>query len=66
KYTNYTLDRERIGVSGTVEYKPSDDSRFYFRGLWSRFTEDEYRQRRPSSSGRSRATGRISGSTRPT
>lgn len=45
KYTNYTLDRERIGVSGTVEYRPADDSRFYFRGLWSRFTEDEYRQR---------------------
>lgn len=45
KYTSYTLDRERIGVSGALEYKPSDDSRFYFRGLWSRFTEDEYRQR---------------------
>lgn len=45
KYTNYTLERERIGVSGAVEYRPEEGSRFYFRGLWSRFTENEYRQR---------------------
>lgn len=45
KYTNYTLERERIGVSGALEYRPQEGSRFYFRGLWSRFTENEYRQR---------------------
>ncbi|MFZ5719854.1 MAG: TonB-dependent receptor [Pseudomonadota bacterium] len=45
KYTNYELERERIGVSGGVEYRPSDQDRFFLRGLWSRFTEDEYRQR---------------------
>ena len=45
KYTNYTIKRERIGVSGALEYRPGDDDRFYLRGLYSRFTEDEHRQR---------------------
>ncbi|MBL8771032.1 MAG: TonB-dependent receptor [Phenylobacterium sp.] len=45
KFTNYTLERERIGVSGAVEWRPSDDDRVFFRGLYSRFTENEYRQR---------------------
>lgn len=45
KSTNYELERERIGVSGALEYRPGDQDRFFLRGLWSRFTEDEYRQR---------------------
>ena len=45
KYTNYRLERERIGASGAIEYRPGDQDRFFLRGLYSRFTEDEYRQR---------------------
>lgn len=45
KYTNYNLKRERIGASGAIEFRPTDQDKFYIRGLYSRFTEDEYRQR---------------------
>jgi len=45
KYTNYRLKRERIGVSGALEFRPTDEDKFYLRGLYSKFTEDEYRQR---------------------
>jgi len=45
KYTNYTIKRERVGVSGALEYRPGDDDLFFLRGLYSRFTEDEHRQR---------------------
>ncbi len=45
KFTSYNLKRERIGVSGALEFRPTDDDKLYVRGLWSRFTEDEYRQR---------------------
>lgn len=45
KYTNYTIERKRRGVSGTLEFRPTDADRFYLRGLYSKFTEDEHRQR---------------------
>lgn len=45
KYTTYDLERERVGVSGSLEYRPGDADRLYLRGVYSKFTEDEYRQR---------------------
>ena len=45
KYTNYNLERERIGASGALEFRPTDQDRYFLRGLFSRFTENEYRQR---------------------
>jgi TonB-dependent receptor len=45
KYTDYELKRERIGATGSFDWRPSDDHQFFLRGLYSRFTEDEYRQR---------------------
>jgi len=45
KYTNYQIKRERIGVSGALEFRPTDTDKFYLRGLYSKFTEDEHRQR---------------------
>lgn len=45
KYTDYSLSRERIGASGSFDFRPSDAHQFYVRGLYSKFTEDEYRQR---------------------
>jgi len=45
KYTDYSLKRERIGATGSLDWRPSDDHQFYIRGIYSKFTEDEYRQR---------------------
>lgn len=45
KYTDYSLKRERIGATGSFDWRPSDDHQFYLRGIYSKFTEDEYRQR---------------------
>lgn len=45
KYTTYDLDRERLGFSGALEFKPTDDDHFHLRGVYSKFKEDEYRQR---------------------
>lgn len=45
KYTNYQIKRERIGLSGALEFRPTDDDKLFARGLYSRFKEDEFRQR---------------------
>jgi TonB-dependent receptor len=45
KATNYTIERERQGVSAALDFRPTDDDRYYLRGLYSQFTEDEHRQR---------------------
>lgn len=45
KFTNYTIERERQGLSGALDFRPTPDDRYYLRGLYSRFTEDEHRQR---------------------
>lgn len=44
KYTDYRLSRERIGAAGSLDWR-SGGTQLYFRGVYSRFTEDEYRQR---------------------
>lgn len=45
KHTDYSLKRERIGAAGSLDFRPNDDHQFYLRGIYSKFTEDEYRQR---------------------
>ncbi len=45
KFTDYSLERERIGATGSLDWRPNDDHQIYLRGLYSRFTENEYRQR---------------------
>lgn len=45
KFTDYELERERIGATGSFDWRPNDDHQFYLRGLYSKFTENEYRQR---------------------
>lgn len=45
KYTDYSLKRERIGATGSLDWRPGENHQFYLRGIYSRFTEDEYRQR---------------------
>lgn len=45
KYTEYSLDRKRIGVTGAFDWHPSDHQTFYVRGLYSKFIENEIRAR---------------------
>ncbi|QNG46554.1 TonB-dependent receptor [Sphingobium yanoikuyae] len=44
KYTDYRLKRERIGAAGSLDWH-GDRVQLYVRGVYSKFTEDEYRQR---------------------
>lgn len=44
KYTDYRLRRERIGISGSLDWR-SGGTQLYVRGIYSKFSEDEYRQR---------------------
>jgi TonB-dependent receptor len=45
KYTEYSLDRHRIGATGAFDWRPNDHQSFYIRGVYSKFTEDEVRPR---------------------
>jgi TonB-dependent receptor len=45
KYTTYELDRQRLGVNGAVEYRPTDQDKLYVRAFYSSLKEHEYRQR---------------------
>lgn len=45
KYTDYELERERIGAVASLDWRSGDGAQLYARGLYSKFTEDEYRQR---------------------
>lgn len=44
KFSEYEIKRERIGVTGSIDWRPGP-TQLWVRGLYSRFTEDEYRQR---------------------
>ncbi|TQV81362.1 TonB-dependent receptor [Exilibacterium tricleocarpae] len=41
----YTLERIRTGVNAQVEWRPTDADRYYARAFFSRFEEEEVRQR---------------------
>ena len=45
KYTDYELKRERIGTVASFDWRSPGGAQLYVRGLYSKFTEDEYRQR---------------------
>ncbi|QNA84357.1 TonB-dependent receptor [Sphingomonas sp. So64.6b] len=45
KYTEYSLDRRRLGATGSFDWRPSDTQTFYIRGIYSKFIEDEIRPR---------------------
>ena len=44
KYSQYLVDRKRLGLAGSFDWR-RDNTQLYVRGVYSRFTEDEYRQR---------------------
>ena len=45
KYTEYSLDRQRISATGSFDWRASDTQTFFVRGVYSRFTENEIRPR---------------------
>jgi TonB-dependent receptor len=45
KFTDYSLERERLGATGSFDFRPGGNHEFYIRGIYSKFAEDEYRQR---------------------
>lgn len=44
-FKDYDTRRERIALTGMGEWRPSDETRAWLRGSYSRFTDDEYRNR---------------------
>ena len=45
KFTEYSLDRQRISATGSFDWHPHDGQTLYARGVYSRFVEDEVRPR---------------------
>jgi len=45
KYTEYSLDRRRIGASASFDWHPNEHQTFFVRGVYSKFIEDEIRGR---------------------
>lgn len=43
EFKDYDTRRERIAVTGALEFRPTDRDSYALRGAWSRFTDDEFR-----------------------
>lgn len=44
-FKDYDTVRERLAVTGNVEYRPNDDTSVYVNSTWSRYVDDEWRNR---------------------
>ena len=42
---NYSLARERMGITGNLDYKLNENSKLYVRTMWNRYTDFEERDR---------------------
>ncbi len=42
---NYNLSRERMGITGNLDYKLNANSKLYVRTMWNRYTDFEERDR---------------------
>ncbi len=42
---DYVIDRKRIGISATLDYRLDDFSHMYFRGIVNEYSDQEYRRR---------------------
>lgn len=42
---DYTINRERLGLSGTLDHRPSDSAELRFNAVWNEFGDQEYRRR---------------------
>jgi TonB-dependent receptor len=45
QYREYNLTRERFSALTNLEFKPSEENQYFLRGLYSSFTDHEYRHR---------------------
>jgi TonB-dependent receptor len=43
EFKDYNTRRERLSMTGALEYRPNALNRFYLRGAWARRTDDEFR-----------------------
>ncbi|MFN3535990.1 MAG: TonB-dependent receptor [Brevundimonas sp.] len=43
EFKDYNTRRERLSMTGALEYRPNALNRFYLRGTWARRTDDEFR-----------------------
>lgn len=43
EFKDYETRRERLSVTGALEYRPDALNRFFLRGTWARRTDDEFR-----------------------
>jgi TonB-dependent receptor len=41
---DYTIQRERYGITGDLDYRASDGSTYYLRGLWTNYIDTEDRR----------------------
>ncbi len=44
QFRDYFVERERTGLNGTLEFRPSDTARFWVRGTYNDFRDTEDRQ----------------------
>jgi len=44
-FKDYDTNRERVAFTSALEYRPSDETKIYLNSTWSRYTDDEYRNR---------------------
>lgn len=42
---DYQIRRERLGISGTLDFKPNDNSKLFIRGIYNKYDDDEKRRR---------------------
>ncbi|WP_420140341.1 TonB-dependent receptor, partial [Sphingomonas sp.] len=45
EYRDYDVERERMNASLSFDFKPSDTTTLYLRGIYSQFDDQEYRRR---------------------
>lgn len=45
EFRDYEITRDRLGLSGTLDYRLSEQSSVWFRALYNRFGDDEHRRR---------------------
>ncbi len=46
QFRDYTTERERYGVTADIDYKASQRSNYYLRGLWTNYVDTELRRRK--------------------
>ena len=46
EFRDYTTERERYGVTADIDYRASQRSNYYLRGLWTNYVDTELRRRK--------------------